>query len=137
VDHSAAEGPAERTSARLAGRGPAELAAELRTAAADCATMATLLGAGGEDQAASRLARQADGAAFEAYIVMAAARGGDHALATVDLRWDLVTEQAADQGAEQSGRERFDRAVGSAERPALHAALRSALDLALEPVEAP
>lgn len=113
--------PAERTATRLDGRTPAELAAELRTAAADCAAMATLLGAGGEDQAAARLARQADAAAFEAYLVMAAVRGGDHSLATVDLRWDLVAEQA--------GRDRFASAVGSAEHPALH--------LVLEPTDVP
>lgn len=113
--------PAGRTAERLDGRTPAELAAELRTAAADCATMATLLGAGGEDQAAARLGRQADAAAFEAYLVMAADRSGDRTLATVDLRWDLVSEHA--------GRERFASAVGSAEHAALH--------VVLEPVDAP
>lgn len=113
--------PAERTTDRLDGRTPEELVAELRTVAADCTTMATLLGAGGEDQAAARLARQADAAAFEAYLVMAALRGGDQSLATVDLRWDLVAEQA--------GRERFASAVGSAEHAALH--------LVLEPADAP
>ena len=123
LDHVdvAADAPVARTTDRLDGRTPAELAAELRVAAADCATMATLLGAGGEDQAAARLARQADAAAFEAYLVTAALRGGDHSLATVDLRWDLV--------AEHTGRERFASAVGSAEHAALH--------LVLEPADAP
>jgi hypothetical protein len=119
--HVAQETPSSRTEDRLDGRTAAELAAELRTAAADCATMATLLGAGGEDGPAVRLARQADAAAFEAYLVLAAIRSGDHTLATVDLRWDLV--------AEQSGRERFASAVGSAEHAALH--------LVLEPADAP
>ncbi|GAA1156703.1 hypothetical protein [Nocardioides aquiterrae] len=122
LDHVEPRDPATgRTAERLDGRTPAELAAELRTAAADCATMATLLGVGGEDQAAARLGRQADAAAFEAYLVLAALRSGDHTLATVDLRWDLVAEQA--------GRERFASAVGSAEHAALH--------LVLEPVETP
>lgn len=120
LDHvGAPEGtPTGRTADRLDGRTPEELVSDLRTAAADCATMATLLGAGGEDQAAARLARQADAASFEAYLVMAAVRGGDDALATVDLRWDLV--------AEQTGRERFASAVGSAEHAVLHAVLESA-----------
>ncbi len=123
LDHvqSVEESSAERTAGRLDGRSPAELAAELRTAAADCATMATLLGAAGEGEAAARLTRQADAAAFEAYLVLAAVRSGDHSLATVDLRWDLVADQA--------GRERFASAVGSAEHPALH--------LVLEPADAP
>jgi hypothetical protein len=108
-----AEAAGGRTVDRLDGRTPAELAAELRTAAADCATMATLLGAGGEADAAARLNRQADSAAFEAYLVLAALRAGDTSLATVDLRWDLV-------GAEPGSRGRFTDAVGSAERDALH-----------------
>ena len=49
---------------------------------------------------------------------MAAVRGGDDTLATVDLRWDLVAEQA--------GPERFASAVGSAEHAALHLVLESA-----------
>jgi hypothetical protein len=122
LDHVEPQDPAAgHTADRLDGRTPAELAAELRTAAADCATMATLLGAGGEDQAAARLSRQADAAAFEAYLVLAALRSGDHTLSTVDLRWDLV--------AEKTGRDRFASAVGSAEHAALHQDL--------EPVEAP
>lgn len=121
LDHtlpSAGETAHERTVDRLDGRSPTELAAELRTASADCATMASLLGAEGERAAAARLARQADAAAFEAYLVMAAVRGGDRALATVDLRWDLVAERAE--------RDRFAGAVGSAEHPALQAVLASA-----------
>ena len=70
---------------------------------------------------AARLSRQADAAAFEAYLVLAALRSGDDTLSTVDLRWDLV--------AEKSGRDRFASAVGSAEHAALHQVL--------EPVEAP
>jgi hypothetical protein len=124
LDHVAPDpegSPAPRTADRLDGRTAEELAAELRTAAAECATMATLLGAGGEDGAAARLARQADAAAFEAYLVAAAVRSGDRTLATVDLRWDLVADQV--------DRERFASVVGSAEHAALHRVL--------EPVDAP
>ena len=111
-----------RTADRLDGRSPAELAAELRTAAGDCTTMAALLDGGGEHAAAARLARQADAAAFEADLVLAALRGGDRTLATVDLRWELVAD-------EPSSRERFVGAVGSAEQ--------DALQLVLEPADAP
>ncbi len=114
----------ERSAARLADRTPEQLAAQLRTAASDCATMATLLGAGGEADAAARLSRQADVAAFEAYLVLAAIRGGDRDLATVDLRWDLVED-----GPGAQRRERFAAAVGSAER--------DALQQVLEPADAP
>lgn len=112
-----------RTSSRLDGRTPDELAADLRAAASDCATMSTLLDAGGEAQAAARLARQADAAAFEAYLVLAAHRGGDRSLATVDLRWDLAAEAIG-----VPARDRLAGLVGSAERDALHRVLEP-LDL--------
>ena len=104
--------PAERDrAARLEGRTAEALAAELRTAAADCATMAGLLAADGESEAAGRLARQADTAAFEAYLVAAAVAAGDDALATVDLRWELA--------AGGTGRGRLTAVLGAAERDAL------------------
>lgn len=106
------------TGDRLAGRGPGELAAELRTAAADCTTMADLLSADGDLQAADRLYRQADAAAYEAYLVLAAARSGDVSFATVDLRWDLLADTTGPH------RERFARAVGAAERAALDESLQ-------------
>jgi hypothetical protein len=107
---------ASRTAARLDGRAADVLAAELRTAAGDCATMAGLLEAGGEPEAAQRLTGQADAAAFEAHLVSAAIRAGDDALVTVDLRWDLVAD---DDSAPASRRDRFAQVLGSAERDAL------------------
>ncbi len=104
--------PVERTSARLAGLSAEALAAELRTAAADCAAMAEMLLAGGEQDAGHRMARQSDAAAFEAHLVTAAVRAGDDALVTVDLRWDLVAGQ-------DPTAERLLEAVGSAEKDAL------------------
>lgn len=109
-----------RTLARLDGRTPDALAAELRTAAGDCATMAGLLAAGGEPDAACRLDHQADTAAFEAYLVGTALAAGDQTLVTVDLRWDLATgavEAAADEAGPR--RERFAAVLGSVERDAL------------------
>lgn len=120
LDHLDAPAPAseasapERSADRLAGRTPDGLVAELRLAAGDCATMAGLLAAGGEHDAAGRLARQADAATFEAYLVTAAVAADDHGLATVDLRWDLAKDDAA-----PVERERLLAVLGSAERDAL------------------
>jgi hypothetical protein len=119
LDEHRASTPVDRaaqTSARLGGRAAAELAAELRTAAGDCATMAGLLEAAGEAEAAVRLTAQADAAAFEAHLVSAAIRAGDDALVTVDLRWDLVAD---DDSAPASRRDRFAGVLGSAERDVL------------------
>ncbi len=104
-------GREERLAARLAGRSADALATDLRTAAADCATMAGLLAADGEPEAAGRLSRQADTAAFEAHLVATAVRAGDDTLATVDLRWELAGR--ADD------RHRLLGVLGSAERDAL------------------
>ncbi len=101
-----------RLAARLAGRSSAEaLAADLRVAATDCATMAGLLAADGEPEAAGRLSRQADTAAFEAHLVSAALAAGDDTLATVDLRWDL-----ADHGGDRG---RLIAVLGAADRDGL------------------
>lgn len=110
-DVTAAPSREERLATRLAGRTAEQLAAELRTTAADCATMAGLLAADGEPEAAGRLSRQADTAAFEAHLVAAALAAGDETLATVDLRWDL-----ADRGADRG---RLISVLGAAERDAL------------------
>lgn len=83
---------------RLGGRSADELVHELRVAAADCSAMATHLAAEGERDAAARLGDQADAASFEAYLVQAAVSGGDHDLATVDLRWDLAAERSGRTG---------------------------------------
>lgn len=120
LDHASAavERPTSDTADRLAGRGPEELAAELGTAAADCAAMADLLRADGDAEAAGRLDRQADAAAYEAYLVRAAMRSGDVSFATVDLRWDLLADMTGPR------RERFAEVVGAAERGALEESLR-------------
>lgn len=110
-----------RTVERLAGRKPGELVEELQVAADDCTAMATLLTAGGEADAAARLARQADAAAFEAFLLLAALRSGDHTFASVDLRWDLATSQALASGSAE--REQLVGAVGTTEHERLRAAL--------------
>lgn len=124
----AAGQPVSPTTPRMDGRPAVVLAAELRAAAGDCATMADLLTAAGESEAAGRLARQAETAAFEAYLVAAATRAGDHALATVDLRWDLVADDESEPSPGPR-RERFAGVVGSAERAELLAGF--------EPLETP
>ena len=107
------------TTDRLAGRPADELWSELRTAASDCAMMAHLLAAEGAAQAAARLSRQADAAAYEAYLVLAAMRSGDVSFATVDLRWDLLADVT------MPAREDFADAVGTAERGSLEASLET------------
>jgi hypothetical protein len=108
-----------RGSVRLSWRSASELAAELRTAAGDCAAMAELLADGGEPEAAQRLAGQSDTAAFEAYLVSAAVRSGDDALATVDLRSDLVAGAADGADPAVDRREQLVAVLGSAERDGL------------------
>lgn len=108
-----------RTAARLAGLDPAELVAELRIAAADCRAMAQMLVGGDDHEAGRRLARQSEAAAFEAHLVTSAIRGGDDALVTVDLRWDLVA-------GEDPTPERLAAVVGSAERDTLQRTLAAA-----------
>lgn len=111
--------PAGPTADRLGGRSADELWNELRTAASDCAMMSNLLAAQGAAQAAARLSRQADAAAYEAYLVLAAMRSGDASFATVDLRWDLLADTA------MPVREQFADAVGTAERGSLRASLET------------
>lgn len=77
---------------RLGGRTAEHLVAELRATAADCMAVADLMRQEGQPAGALRLARQADAAAFEAYLTTAAVLAGDHALATVDLRWALARD---------------------------------------------
>jgi hypothetical protein len=95
VSHDAVR-EAER---RLDGRTPEDLVAELRFAAADCMAVAQLLATEGEQEAAQRLAHQADAAAFEAYLIAAASLAGDERLVTVDLRWELGRGVLADRSA--------------------------------------
>lgn len=111
---------ASRIASRLDGRTAEDLVAALGTAAADCSTMASLLAAGGDAEAAGRLGVQADAAAFEAYLVTAALAAGDETLATVDLRWDLA---AADGLATADPRAHVARVVGSAEQDRMRDAM--------------
>jgi hypothetical protein len=101
---------------RLGGRSTEELVTELHAAAADCAALAALLAAEGELDAADRQADQADSAAFEAYLVQAAARAGDDGLATVDLRWDLAAAAFHDA---RLDRDRLVGLLGTAEQDVL------------------
>lgn len=100
--------PEARTAARLSGLAPSDLLAELRVAAADCRAIAEILLGDGDVEAGDRLARQAQAAGFEAQLVASAIRGGDEALVTVDLRWDLAGEDPAP--------ERLTAVLGWAER---------------------
>lgn len=75
---------------RLAGRSAESLVADLRATAGDCMAVAVTMADGGDLAGAISLARQADLASFEAYLIAVALRVGDGALATVDLRWDLA-----------------------------------------------
>jgi hypothetical protein len=74
----------------LAGRTAAELAADLLHTAGDCAAVAEVMLAEEDTSGALRQLWQADLAAFEAYLLTAAARAGDDDLATVQLRWELA-----------------------------------------------
>ena len=115
---------------RLAGRTPHELIAGLQTTAADCMAVAEVMLL--EEDAAGALgqARQADLASFEAYLVTAAVRAGDTALASVDLRWDLAAMSGLDdrdqpddfEKAVAAWRDRLLGLVGSAEAETLRAA---------------
>lgn len=75
---------------RLAGRSPHALVAQLRTAAGDCMAIAVAMARSGDMAGALLQVRQADLAAFEAYLIDAALGFRDTALASVELRWDLA-----------------------------------------------
>lgn len=75
---------------RLDGRSAPELVTDLRTAAADCMTVAGAMARAGLPEDALDQARLADVASFEAYLIIAALAAGDDTLATVDLRWDIA-----------------------------------------------
>lgn len=122
LDEARAGEPFEQLGDRLGGRSTEELVAELHGAAADCSAMAALLAADGEHEAAVRLSDQADSASFEAYLVQAAARAGDDALATVDLRWDLASRSTG--SGDGPMRERLVALLGSAEQEVLRRLLK-------------
>lgn len=75
---------------RLGGRTADQLVVELLAAAGDCMAVAQELSVVAENAAARRMARQADVASFEAYLIAAASLAGDHALESVELRWELA-----------------------------------------------
>lgn len=112
---------------RLAGRSAEVLVADLRATAGDCMAVAVTMADGGDRSGAISLARQADLASFEAYLVAAAVRVGDGALSTVDLRWDLA--EADDPGSPSSTgdleqainefRDRLVDVIGPAEQSAM------------------
>ena len=75
---------------RLDGRSVPDLVSELRVTARDCMAVARVMSAAGRARDAWHHVRMSDTAAFEAYLLDAAATTGDTSLATVDLRWDLA-----------------------------------------------
>jgi len=81
---------------RLGGRSVTDLVSELRVAATDCMAVARVMSAAGRARDAWHHVRMSDTAAFEAYLLDAAATTGDKTLATVDLRWDLAASVLAD-----------------------------------------
>ena len=132
LDAVAVPGPEdarETRAQRLAGRTPEKLVADLHQAAGDCLAVSAAMAEEGDLAGATYQARQADLASFEAYLVTAALRAGDLALATVDLRWGLA--MAADrqvalvtddpEGEITRFRDRLAAVVGPSEAPALRA----------------
>ena len=119
---------------RLGELTPVQLVSELRQAATDCVHVREVMEVEGETTAADRMGHQADVATFEAYLIAAAMRAGDHRLATVDLRWDLARElQPGDWANGEGGRNPFATLrrelialVGSAEMESLWRAFQSA-----------
>lgn len=114
---------------RLGARTAHQLAADLRTTAADCMAVAEVMLLEDDMEGALRQVRQADLASFEAYLVLSAIQAGDTALASVDLRWDLAAMLAQDTGSEADDldeaaggwRDRMVGLVGSVEAGALRA----------------
>lgn len=77
---------------RLEERTAEQLVVELLGAAGDCMAVARELVVEDEFDAAARMARQADVATFEAFLVAAASLAGDDELGSVQMRWDLARE---------------------------------------------
>jgi hypothetical protein len=120
----ASNGARQAVARRRAGRTSLELVHDLRTAAGDCMAIAHEMALVGDVVGARRQARNADLAAFEAYLVSAALAVGDTALTTVGLRWDLA--EAADERdmddldeGVRALRERLESVVGPTEVPVL------------------
>jgi hypothetical protein len=123
----------ESRSRRLAGRTPDKLVTDLHQTAGDCMAVSAAMADEGDLTGATYQARQADLAAFEAYLVSAALASGDLALATVDLRWDLATAADRDvplatddpEGAVARFRDRLAAVVGPVEAPRLRASFEA------------
>jgi hypothetical protein len=118
--------------ARLGDRTAEELVAELQQAAADCVHVGEVMDDEGEMTAADRMSHQADVATFEAYLVAAAVRAGDHQLASADLRWELARElrpvdlaRSTDRSPFATLRRELIALVGSAEMEALYRSFQS------------
>lgn len=111
---------------RTDGRSSAQLESDLRVAAADCMAVARTMAESGEPGAAAHLARQADLASFEAFLLETAAVAGDLDGASVDLRWQLarVGEGRAESSEQRatSRRARLVALIGSAEQDRLRCA---------------
>lgn len=88
---------------RLEERTAEQLVVELLGAAGDCMAVARELVVEEEYDAAVRLARQADVATFEAFLVAAASLAGDDELGSVQLRWDLARDLAPGDSASVDG----------------------------------
>lgn len=122
-----AEAGEERSGRRPGARTAEALVAALRVAAADSFAVAETLAKEGDEAGAQQLALHADAASFQAYLVAAADRAGDHGLTTVDLRWDLAAAlelPAVISGSGLAGtvldrRRQLSRLVGSGESRAL------------------
>lgn len=91
------ETAAQAVARRLEGRTPEQLVADLHATAGDCMAVASVMLDEGDRAGALHQARQADLAAFEAYLVAAAVLVGDEGLATADLRWDLARAESLEE----------------------------------------
>jgi hypothetical protein len=88
---------------RLEERTAEQLVVELLGAAGDCMAVAHELVVEEEVAAAIRMARQADVATFEAFLVAAASLAGDDELGSVQMRWDLARDLAPGEADVESG----------------------------------
>lgn len=94
-------GEANRSvSDRLGGRSGEQLVGDLLATAHDARIVARVMDEVGDHAEAQRQQASAFLAAFEAYLVLAAAASGDATLATADLRWDLAALKADGMDAE-------------------------------------
>lgn len=118
----AAAASADQAAARLDGRTPQQLVADLRVTASDCRAVAEVMRAEGDVAGEEQQLRQADLATFEAYLVAAAVGAGDATLASVDLRWELAERALRPAAGDRHDRhDRLVGVVGWSEAPVLRA----------------